>query len=225
MVLPANKGRVSEVMNTDTHHTKMSTLIENGPYQFLNKDPTDRLTRKLSEKLLTLKRSGHLSEVVYNKIRPRHKQPPRIYGLPKIHKAYVSLRPVVSSVNTFAYDLSAYLANILSPLTGNSEFMVTNSAHFVSTITRETILDHEIMVSFDVESLFTNVPIDAAVQAAQHKLENDSSLADCTTQAPPQIADLLTFVLRSTSSITDKFTNNEKAQPWGVRFPLLLLNL
>ena len=67
---------------TDTYRTKMSTLIENGPYQLLSKDPTDRLTRKLSEKLLTLKRSGYLPEAVYNKIRPRHKQPPRIYGLP-----------------------------------------------------------------------------------------------------------------------------------------------
>ncbi|XP_078357458.1 uncharacterized protein LOC144642366 [Oculina patagonica] len=198
MILPADKGRASVVLDTDTYRTKMSTLIENGPYQLLNKDPTDRLTRKLTEKLLTLKRSGDLSEAVYNKIRPRHKQPPRIYGLPKIHKADVPLRPIVSCVNTFAYDLSAYLANILSPLTGNSDFAVTNSAHFVSTISSETILDNEIMVSFDVESLFTNVPIDGAVQATLRKLKNDPSLADRTTLTPSQITDLLNFVLRST---------------------------
>ena len=129
MVLPADKGRASVVMDTDTYRAKMSTLIENGPYQLLNKDPTDRLTRKLSEKLLTLKRSGYLSEAFYNKIRPLHKQPPKIYGLPKISRADVPLRPIVSCVNTFAYDLSAYLANILSPLTGKSEYTVTNSAH------------------------------------------------------------------------------------------------
>ena len=119
MVFPADKGCASVVMDTDNYHTKMSTLIENEPYQLLNKDPTDRLTRMFSEKLLTLKRRGYLSEAVYNKFRPRHKQPPRIYRLPKIHKADVPLRPIVSCVNTFAYDLSAYLANILSPLTGN----------------------------------------------------------------------------------------------------------
>ena len=100
-----------------------------------------------------------------------------------------------SCVNTFAYDLSAYLANILSPLTGKSEYTVTNS---VSTVSNETILDNEIMVSFDVESLFTNVPIDTAVQATLQKLENDPGLADRTTLTPAQIADLLTFVLRPT---------------------------
>ena len=57
IVRPVDKGRASVVMDTDTYRIKMSTLIGNGPYQLLNKDPTDRLTRKLSEKLLTLKQS------------------------------------------------------------------------------------------------------------------------------------------------------------------------
>ena len=195
VVLPMDKGRASVVMDTDTYRAKKSTLIENGPYKLLNKDPTDRLTRKLSEKLLNLKRSGYLSEAVYNKIRPRHKQPPRIYGLLNSRRTAKTYRVVV---NTFAYDLSAYLANILSPLTGKSEYTVTNSVHFVSTVSNETILDNEIMLSFDVESLFTNVPIDDAVQAVLQKLENDPGLADRSTLTPAQIADLLTFVKRST---------------------------
>ena len=65
MILPADKGRASVVLNTDTYYDKMKTLIETGPYQLLNKDPTDRLSRKLTEKLLSLKRSGHLSETVW----------------------------------------------------------------------------------------------------------------------------------------------------------------
>ena len=198
MVLLVDKGRASVVMDTDTYRAKVSTLIENGPYQLLNKDPTDCLTCKLSEKLLTLKRGEYLSDAVCNKIRPLHKQPPRINGLLKIHKADVPLRPIVSCLNTFAYDLSSCLANILSSLTGNSEHTVTNSARFVSIVSNETTLDNEIMVSFDVESLFTNVPIDAAVQVALQKLENGPCLADRTTLTPTPIADLLTLVLRST---------------------------
>jgi len=174
------------------------SLIETGPYQPLNKDLTDRLTRKLSEKLLSLKRNGRISEAVYNKIKPRHKQPPRIYGLPKIHKASIPLRPIVSYVYTFAHDLSAFLANMLSLLTGNSDFTATNSAHFASIISSEKIQEDEIMVSFDVASLFTNVPIEGAVQAARRKLESDPGLADRTTLTPAEIASLLDFLLRST---------------------------
>ena len=32
MTLPADKGRASVVLNTDTYHDKMKTLIETGPY-------------------------------------------------------------------------------------------------------------------------------------------------------------------------------------------------
>ena len=87
-------------------------LIESSLYWLTNKDHTDRLRRKLTEKLLNLK-------PVYNKMRPKHIQPPRIYGLPETHKSSILLRPIVSYVNTFAYDLSAYLADILAPLTGS----------------------------------------------------------------------------------------------------------
>ena len=45
------------------------------------------------------------------------------------------------------------------------------------------------MISFDVESLFTNVPIESAVR----KLENDSDLATRTNLTPTQIADLLNY--------------------------------
>ena len=38
-VLPADKGRASVVQDTNTHHDKMKTLIETGPYRLLNKDP------------------------------------------------------------------------------------------------------------------------------------------------------------------------------------------
>jgi len=65
MILPADEGRARVVLDTDTYHAKMSALIETKPYQPLNKDPTDCLTRKLSEKLLSL--NGRISEAVYNK--------------------------------------------------------------------------------------------------------------------------------------------------------------
>ena len=83
---------------------------------------------------------------------------------------------------------------MLSPLTGKSEYTVNNSAHFVSTNNDERVLESEIMVSFDVESLFMNMPIDGTVQATLRKLEADLCLADSTTLTPTQIADLLNFV-------------------------------
>ena len=69
----SDEGRASVCLDTDTYHAKMSALIGTGPYTLIKKYPTDCLTRKLSEKLLSLKSNGHISEAVYDKIRPRRK--------------------------------------------------------------------------------------------------------------------------------------------------------
>ena len=50
------------------------------------------------------------------------------------------------------------------------------------------------MVSFDIESLFTNVPI----EEKSHDEESEPTLANHATLTPAQIADLLNFVLTST---------------------------
>ena len=198
MILPADKGCASEVLDTVTYHSKMSTLIKTRQYKLLHKEPTDCLSPKAMEKLRQLKQSRNILETEYNKIRPKQKQPPRIYIVPKIHEANAPPRPIVSCVNTLAYDLLGHLARILSPLTGNSNYTVKNSEEFANIISKETIQTGKVIIFFDVESLFTNVPIEETVQAVLHRLNNDLSLPDCTALTPTQIVDLLNFVLRST---------------------------
>ena len=83
---------------------------------------------------------------------------PRMYGLPKIHKPNLPLRPIVSFVGSATYELSKFLKNILSVLVGNTEHTVKISAEFVELIEKINILDNESEVSFDVVNLFTLIP-------------------------------------------------------------------
>ena len=59
-----------------------------------------------------------------------------------------------------------------------------NVSHFVNMINHERILENEVMVSFEIESLFTNVPIEGAVQVELQKLENDPGFPDRTNLTP-----------------------------------------
>ena len=83
-----------------------------------------------------------------------------MYAVPKIHKADVPLRPIIASVNSVTYHLSKYLSSLLKPLLGTiSGSHIINSTDFVEKI-RGIDLTDKVMVSFDVDSLFTNAPID-----------------------------------------------------------------
>ena len=55
-----------------------------------------------------------------------------------------------------------------------------------------------ILVSFDVVSLFTNVPADLAVRVAHERLSADSSLAERTSLSTEQVVNLLKFCLDAT---------------------------
>lgn len=61
-----------------------------------------------------------------------------------------------------------------------------------------TIDSDESLVSFDVTSLFTNVPIGEAVEVIRDKLREDDSLIERTPLSPDRIAELLGLCLRST---------------------------
>ena len=85
---------------------------------------------------------------------------PYLYGLPKIHKENIPLRPIVSTTGPVTYKLSKFLASKLKQLNGQiSSSFILNSEDFVDRIS-DMDLENKVMVSFDVKSLFTNVPLD-----------------------------------------------------------------
>ena len=73
-----------------------------------------------------------------------------------------------------------------------------NSKHFVEVMTGLRVEEDETLVSFDVFSLFTNVPIDEAVQVICDRLRGDETLVNRTTLSPDRVAELLEACLRST---------------------------
>uniref|UniRef100_A0A3Q3BJ18 Solute carrier family 8 member 2b n=1 Tax=Haplochromis burtoni TaxID=8153 RepID=A0A3Q3BJ18_HAPBU len=88
---------------------------------------------------------------------------PSLYGLLKIHKQGAPLRQIVCMINSVTYNISKFLASILNPLVGSSEHHIQNTLDFVEKV-RDVIMEaDETMVSYDVTSLFTCIPVTEAV--------------------------------------------------------------
>ena len=82
-----------------------------------------------------------------------------MYGLPKIHKEGNPIRPIISSIGTYTYELSKYLDEIIKPALSNDKFMCRDTVDFINSISEEKLDNENCMASFDVSSLFTNVPV------------------------------------------------------------------
>ena len=98
-------------------------------------------------------------EEVYKSLYPNGSHIGILYGLPKCHKSGVPVRPICSAVGTATYDLGKFVANIIKPAAVNKHGTdLDNTFQFVDQIKEQNLTDH-VMVSFDVCSLFTNIPL------------------------------------------------------------------
>lgn len=113
LVIPADKGNCTVVMDRKDYDDKVQQMLNDQRiYKVLDKDPTQRMERKLNEKLANLKRENKISDSLYNKLCSSDGLPLRFYGLPKIHKPGYPLRPIMSfrlsnlhAIETFGADL------------------------------------------------------------------------------------------------------------------------
>ena len=89
------------------------------------------------------------------------------------------------------YDLAKYLAEIIQPVVGLTETHIKNTSDFVGKIKHCTLTKNEKLVSYDVTSLFTSVPVQSAVHVVIERLEEDKTLKDRTDLTPNEIGGLL----------------------------------
>lgn len=156
-------------------------LVDPSSYRILSQNPCSKIIKQVK----TLLSKSSFDDATRKKLVPSKEVTPRIYGVPKIHKEGIPLRPIVDTMGSPTYFLASHLAKIISPLVGKSDSFVKDSCHFVQFIKGNFVDSDDILVSFDVVSLFTKVPIPDSIQ-----------IVKC--QVCAEIAELVELCLRST---------------------------
>ena len=149
-------GRVTVVMDKTDYYALVN---DKQTFEETKRDPTPALQRKLNNKLLALKETDAFDTQLYYRLRCSVPQPPKLYGLPKLHKPSIPMRPMVSFCGSPTYQLcmSKYLMIILQPLTDQSRRKLQSTENFIDDIKTVQIPDdYKKLVSFDVKSMFTS---------------------------------------------------------------------
>ena len=109
--------------------------------------------------------SGCINEQEYKQIYVSGSSPAVLYGLPKIHKDGMPLRPILAAFKAPSFSLAKFIVPILSSLATN-EHTLKNSYEFKELIDKMSFPSGSVLASFDVTSLFTNVPIEETIDIA-----------------------------------------------------------
>ncbi|BHF84556.1 hypothetical protein SprV_0902770700 [Sparganum proliferum] len=211
IILPADEGGATTILNkTDYTDIMMSLLKDDSTYEPLATDPTKSQNSHIEKTLKRLSGKKLITGVLAKSLKQDGPTIAKIYGPPKIHKTDIPLRPIVSLIGAPNYKISKWLFRQLHPLTKNSENSIQDSKEFLDKLNGVNITCDEIMVSFDVVSLFTSIPLDLAKKCTEELLQT------YTSEVPPEaLLQLLDLCLETNFSFSNQYYRQLKGAPMG----------
>ena len=127
-----------------------------------------------------------------------------MYGLPKTHKDNVPLRPILSMCGSAQHNLAKWLNTVIEPVRSlYTHHCVRDSFTFVEELKRAKLnLSNLFLSSFDVKSLFTNVPLSETFEICADALYDG-------TLEPPKLPREIFLELLQTATSSVEFSFND----------------
>ena len=160
-------------MDKEEYIKKAEELLNQETYKVIPADSTTKQKNNFISLLKNIKAEGEINEETYKRMYPTGADIRKFYDLPKIHKAGVQLKPIVSIRGAVSYNTAKELARILKPLVGKSPWNGPNTRDFVQQMKNILLQQHDCIISYDAKALFTSVPIEPATEIIRKHLEED----------------------------------------------------
>ena len=178
VILKPDKGEGVVLISKQDYTQAMDSLFsDRTKFKPVKTDPTHRRLISIQRYLRTLVILGELDKETYKNIRPKNAKAARAHGLLKIHKAFDRLpkfRPIIDTTGTTHYSVGKFLSELLQPLTQNEYTLkdTFDAANRIKAISPALFTEGYEFVSFDVESLFTNVPLQRTLRIIEDRIYN-----------------------------------------------------
>lgn len=161
----SDKSKRLAIITKQTYFDKMAQLLDDKNVYRKERIQPEVMVNKIKAEVNKYVSKLHKYKFIDDKTKARLTtdtvQCPRIYGLIKIHKEGYPLRPIVNNIKGPTYKLSKFLKPFLDPLNNDNLYDIPNSFALKDKLASLRNLGPEFkMTSFDVKSLFTNVPLD-----------------------------------------------------------------
>ena len=141
-----------------------------------------------------------------------------MYGLPKIYKQDVPSRPILSMTGSAQHQLAQWLTSVIDPVFSlYSTHCISDSFTFADKVRTFNFPPFVFLCSYDVYSLFTNVPLAKTIEICTDVLYNGE-----LTPPPFPRAVFVELIQTATSSVEFSFNNIMHRQIAGVAMGSLL---
>lgn len=170
----ADKSNNIVILDKCDYISSTEEFIQNGPYELVNYDPLPGMVRRTKDAVKSAADVFVNEEYFTLKLHVSNPIIPRLYTQLKLHKQGRKVRPITPNNDAATEKLAIWLLNKFNSLAISFETAsIKNNIEFVNKIKDVEIADNEIQVSFDVESLFPNIPIDITLVILENWLNDN----------------------------------------------------
>ncbi|CAG2219099.1 unnamed protein product [Mytilus edulis] len=187
VIKQADKGGAIVIMDSDYYRIKVEEQLNDSTFYSEIPDNIDHLVKRRMNTVLN-KYTTATTEKEYDYLKNFERKTSNFYGLPKIHKSKeiqsainsqqneymkvqkptdLKLRPIIAGPASPTHRLSNFLDIILKPLCKYVPSYIRDDIDFLSHLPKIAPV-HARLVSFDVTSLYTNIPHDLGIEAIQY---------------------------------------------------------
>lgn len=180
---PADKGSSIVIQNTQNYIKEANRQLSNPLHYKQIKDQISHQDHSRINKILSkLKNNEYLSKKELEFTQPDPQGRPRtLYFMPKIHKNVVSwpnplippARPIVSDVSSDTYNLSILIDYFLAPFSKIHNSYIKDTPDFLNKIRNTKPPNNCLLITLDVESLYTNIDNNQGLQAISEILRDN----------------------------------------------------
>lgn len=179
----ADKGNSIVIIKKNDYQHKVSTFLEKGKFKLLTKDPTETFTKTTNSTISKCKSVTQKDKISLKMPNPKS---PTLRAQPKTHKQDIPIRPIVNFRQAPTYNLCKYLhSKIKHNINLNNTVNVSNTYELIDKIKDINIPQNSLFLSFDVNDMYTNIPIDETIEILEQQL------IDHGTLTRPQINDVI----------------------------------
>ena len=138
----------------------------------LSYDPTQRVSNEANDLITYMNRQHVIDEKVATNLRSKNPcRCPLFYGLPKVHKTDIPLRPIVSGCEGSTDHLFNFVTEYIQPIAELLPAYFKDSTDFLRFLRYQNATPEEyFLVTADVTSLYTNIPHQEGMEAIAHYL-------------------------------------------------------
>jgi hypothetical protein len=188
VIRPADKNLGVTAMSVDWYNAEVHRQLTSDTYRLMTSGPPQQAvaaTRRALAKIVG-KRTGSFTDVaeamdpklpaflrMYANPKSKTFVPkiPRFYLLPKLHKTPPKGRPIVASLQWITTPASKALDYYLQPLVNNvADRVLKDTRQLINKLERLHVPADAILFTADVESLYTNIPVEDCKEAIRYWL-------------------------------------------------------